>query len=439
VLPADILGQVYEQFLGKVIRLTKGHQAKVEYKPEVKKAGGVYYTPTSVVEYIVARTVGRQLEGKTPRQAAKLRILDPACGSGSFLIAAYQYLLDWHRDWYVKDGPEKYRDELYQGPGGAWHLSTGERKRIVTTSIYGVDLDPQAVEVTKLSLLLKVLEGESQETIQKSLRLFRERALPDLGSNIKCGNSLIGPDFYEDRQMSLLEEHDAQRVNPFDWRAEFPDVFARRKGSFNAVIGNSPYLFLTEVSEKLRRYYEARYRSVSYRFDLYGAFIERALLVQLAPGGLLGFIIPHTLLSNDSFQRLRALVAETACVSEVVDLGPGIFKQARNETMLLFLARGAAPDDASVHVVRTTAALFPRSLEEFEARQGDWISREGDPWLVRVTREHAAILKKLHAARFRLGQLCTINQGLRTGDNPRYLAEKPRGASWKPAACAGPS
>src|SRR5450756_2470605 len=94
--------QVYEQFLGKVIRLTPGHRAVVEDKPEVKKAGGVYYTPTYIVDYIVKNTVGRLLEGLAPKQAADLRILDPACGSGSFLIGAYQCLLDWHRDWYVE-------------------------------------------------------------------------------------------------------------------------------------------------------------------------------------------------------------------------------------------------------------------------------------------------------------------------------------------------
>jgi hypothetical protein len=92
-IPADILGQVYERFLGKVIRLTAGHQAKVEEKPEVRKAGGVYYTPTYIVNYIVRNTVGKLLERKTPREAANLKILDPACGSGSFLLGAYQYLL----------------------------------------------------------------------------------------------------------------------------------------------------------------------------------------------------------------------------------------------------------------------------------------------------------------------------------------------------------
>lgn len=108
-LPADILGQVYEQFLGKVIRLTDGHQAKVEDKPEVKKAGGVFYTPTYIVEYIVNNTVGKLCEGKAPKQVAKIKILDPACGSGSFLIGAYQFLLDWYRDWYVNDGPSNHQ------------------------------------------------------------------------------------------------------------------------------------------------------------------------------------------------------------------------------------------------------------------------------------------------------------------------------------------
>lgn len=233
VLSADILGQVYEQFLGKVIRLTAGHRAVVEDKPEVKKAGGVYYTPTYIVDYIVKSTVGKLLEcelqngerakiplskgGKgvvnseiqnpkskirnvTPKAVAKIRILDPACGSGSFLLGAYKYLLDWYRDWYVADGPEKWSagrsPTLYQGMGGDWRLTTAERKRILLNNIYGVDIDPQAVEVTKLSLLLKVLEGESERTIVRQLKLFHERALPDLGNNIKCGNSLIGTDFY---------------------------------------------------------------------------------------------------------------------------------------------------------------------------------------------------------------------------------------------------
>ena len=264
VLPADVLGQVYEQFLGKVIRLTAGHRAVVEEKPEVKKAGGVYYTPTYIVDYIVRQTVGRLVEGQTPRQMAGLRILDPACGSGSFLLGAYQYLLDAHLQWYQANDPERHargkQPAVYQvsTAGGGWRLTTAEKKRILLNSIYGVDIDRQAVEVTKLSLLLKVLEGETDETLGRQLALWREPALPDLDRNIQCGNSLIGPDYFQGRL--LADEEEMRRVNPFDWRAEFPEAMAA--GGFDVVIGNPPWgaTFTQDEENHLRSYYAAARR-----------------------------------------------------------------------------------------------------------------------------------------------------------------------------------
>jgi REP element-mobilizing transposase RayT len=229
VLGADILGAVYEQFLGKTIRLTPSHRAKVEEKPEVRKAGGVYYTPTYIVEYIVEHTVGELLkEAGTPQKAGELRVLDPACGSGSFLLGAYQRLLDWHLDHYVQDDPEKHakgrNPRLVRSPSGDWRLSLAVRKEILTQNIYGVDLDRQAVEVAKLNLLLKCMEGETDQTVGAQLQLFHDRVLPNIDANIKCGNSLIGPDYWEDRQESMFDEDEARRVNPFDWEAEFPEI-----------------------------------------------------------------------------------------------------------------------------------------------------------------------------------------------------------------------
>ena len=223
-IPTAILGSVYERFLGKVIRLTAGHQAKVEEKPEVRKAGGVYYTPAYIVDYIVKNTVGKLLEGKTPAEVAKLKIVDPACGSGSFLLGAYQCLLDWHSTYYAEHEPEKWargaKPAIYQGAGGGWRLTTSEKKRILLNNLHGVDIDPQAVEVTKLSLSLKVLEGENQESIGAQLSFLKERALPDLGRNIQCGNSLIGPDYFEGRLFP--DEEELRRVNPFDWQHQLP-------------------------------------------------------------------------------------------------------------------------------------------------------------------------------------------------------------------------
>ena len=232
VIPVDILGQVYERFLGKVIRLTPGRQVKIEEKPEVRKAGGVYYTPTYIVDYIVRQTVGPLLEGKRRRGPTGRGPASPcgswtsACGSGSFLLGAYQFLLDWHLAEYLKD-PDRWlkgrRPPLERASGGITRLSIEERKRILMNNLYGVDIDPQAVEVTKLSLLLKVLEGEG---VAAQMSFLPERVLPDLGRNIKCGNSLIGPEFY-DGKFDLPDEETTRRVNVFDWKTEFPEAMVQ--------------------------------------------------------------------------------------------------------------------------------------------------------------------------------------------------------------------
>jgi len=324
VLPADILGQVYEQFLGKVIRLTAGHRAVVEDKPEVKKAGGVYYTPTYIVDYIVKHTVGRLLEGKTPKQAASLSILDPACGSGSFLIGAFQYLLDWHRDWYAADAQgsaKKHAKALYQGRGGEWRLTTAEKKRILQSCIYGVDIDAQAVETTKLSLLLKVLEGETSESIDAQLSFLRERALPDLSANIKCGNSLIAPDFYDDQQLGLagLDEEERYRVNVFDWEAEFAEVLGKtvpeEKRGFDAVIGNPPYINMLQLDKSqhgdVKPYWKRVFRTAAGAFDIYILFMERGLALA-RPGGLLSFIVPNKFLAAEYAVKFRGWLLESS-------------------------------------------------------------------------------------------------------------------------------
>jgi type I restriction-modification system DNA methylase subunit len=335
VLPADILGQVYEQFLGKVIRLTEGHRAVIEDKPEVKKAGGVYYTPTYIVDYIVKNTVGKLVGDKTPKQIGKIKILDPACGSGSFLIGAYQLLLDYHRDWYVKDGPEKWAKgrspALYQGYGGDWRLTTAERKRILLNNIFGVDIDSQAVEVTKLSLLLKVLEGENEQTLLRQLKMFQERALPDLGNNIKCGNSLIGPDFYDGKQMNLFDDEERYRVNVFDWEKEFPEIM--KAGGFDAVIGNPPYG--AEFPESTLLHLRNKFSTFVLRGESYLVFTEQALTL-LKNGGQFGYIVPDTYLNLGFTQALRDYLLQNSRLREIVSLPSRVFSGATVDTTLLF-------------------------------------------------------------------------------------------------------
>lgn len=400
VLPADILGQVYEQFLGKVIRLTAGGHAKVEDKPEVKKAGGVYYTPTYIVDYIVKQSIGNLVDGSSPERVSKLRILDPACGSGSFLIVAYQFLLDWHRNWYSDNEPEKHtkgrNPKIYEGSGGAYRLTTYERKRILLNNIYGVDIDPQAVEVTKLSLLLKVLEDESAETIGRSREMFHERALPDLDKNVRCGNSLVGTNYFDGR---LPLEDDDSRINAFDWRVEFPEIF--RNGGFDAIVGNPPYAYRNATEDSLRPYYLKHYRCTEGNFDLYKFFIERSLSL-LRKKGVLGFIVSATFLVQPSFAKLRTLVCSESQIEELSPLGPGVFSDATVDTAIVIL-RSQKPDADHKVTIRSprepfelpNTAAYSISQSRFQKNEGcafDYkLSEAGGALIGRLFREFPPI------------------------------------------------
>ena len=449
VLSADILGQVYEQFLGKVIRLTEGHHAKIEEKPEVRKAGGIYYTPTYIVDYIVKNTVGRLLgqepdlarhsreggnpasspvvipakagiqspdsfppltggtEGRVkkpinPKDASKLRILDPACGSGSFLIGAYQYLLDWHLDWYVKDGAEKYakaaRPILYQVQGGSYRLTTYERKRILLNNIYGVDIDPQAVEVTKLSLLLKVLEGESSQTLDVQFKLFHERALPDLENNIKCGNSLIGPDFYQQQSLNLFNDDARLRINAFDWNTEFKDIMT--SGGFDAVIGNPPYGATFSKNEAI--YFQDRYKVFSGVKDVYVCFIERSLSM-LNTRGRHSFIVPSAWLGGPEYTRLRNLFLQYQ-IELIILLPFDVFKDAYVDTTVFVISNQFVKPE---HTVQTN--IFPKreklvtiklAEDRYQAiHQSEWVNSADNKFVLdsNTVRLLEQIRKQVHA------------------------------------------
>ncbi|MDD1665122.1 MAG: Eco57I restriction-modification methylase domain-containing protein, partial [Methanomicrobiales archaeon] len=457
VIPPVILGQVYEQFLGKVIRLTEGHHAKVEEKPEVKKAGGIYYTPQFVVDYIVKHTVGELVKGKTPNEVAKIKILDPACGSGSFLLGAYQFLLDWHRDWYIEKlvpvfnekgsvtAPEVQAllpDSLTDGRGkkgtprdlpiykvsnggesrvrSDWKLTTAERKRILINNIYGVDIDTQAVEVTKLSLLLKVLEEESEETVSKQLTLFQERALPSLHRNIRCGNSLIGSDFFEQKQIEPFNFEERKRVNPFNWKTEFSDIMA--SGGFDTVIGNPPYV-RQESLKGVKEYFQTHYATYQGTADLYVYFIEKGISL-LRPTGIFSYIVANKWMRANYGTPLRKWLKEKQ-IEEIVDFGDlPVFQGATTYPCIIRVTNSSASHEFPVSKVDT---LEFTSLEAYFAGHhhmvdpslfddGGWIltdRRTGD--LLRKVKEKGTPLKDYVMGR--------IYYGIKTGLNKAFVID----------------
>ena len=342
VMPVEILGNAYEQFLGKVIRITPARSVKIEEKPEVRKAGGVYYTPQYIVDYIVKNTVGKLVKGKTPKEISALKIVDPACGSGSFLLGAFEFLLNYHINWYHQNGyaTKKGKDNPFTPQGT---LTTHEKKRILINNIFGVDIDANAVEVTKLSLLLKCMEGETEASIQQQLTMFHERVLPDLDNNIKDGNSLIDTDFY-DSQIDLGYE---RKIKPFSWKKAFANVF--KQGGFDAVIGNPPYVLITDdLFEKKVIDYLNKFSVAQYKVDLYHLFFEKGLGI-LKRHGLLGFITPSTWMTQQFTDKLRKFILEKSIIQTVYNFDFKVFDQADvfTEVIILENDRAVSPTQIS--------------------------------------------------------------------------------------------
>jgi hypothetical protein len=414
VIPADILGQVYEQFLGKIIRLTAGHRAVIEDKPEVKKAGGVYYTPTYIVDYIVKQTVGKLIENKTPKQTTKLRILDPACGSGSFLINAYQHLLDWHRDWYITNKPETFAKgknaTLVQTMRG-WKLTIAERKRILLSNIYGVDIDPQAVEVTKLSLLLKVLEGENEQTLQPFLRFFHERALPDLGNNIKCGNSLIGPDFYQQKDLPQMTEEERYKINVFDWHSEFSEII--RSGGFDAIIGNPPWGASLRNIEK--EYYSRNYRGFCGNHESFLFFIEKAINL-IGHQGVLSFITPDSWIKVPQSIALRKFVLERAGISSITCLPQKVFYRVSANCIIFVLRKSSKNNYCIINIMYPKTPLANlvagKFNETYKINAEKWKSSNDFQFQIYQKEEASRLVSRMQSSCEKAGTSLDVMQGI---------------------------
>ena len=469
VLSVEILGSAYEQFLGKTIHIDKSNKAKIEEKPEVRKAGGVYYTPQYIVDYIVKNTVGKLIDGKTPKEIELIKIVDPACGSGSFLIGAYQYLIDFHKDYYAKSETKAGKKESPITPEG--NLTSNEKKRILLNNIYGVDIDTNAVEVTKLSLLLKCMEGENENSIAQQYKLWNERILPTLDNNIKSGNSLIDTDFY-DNQLDFGED---RKIKPFNWQKAFPEVFQRveikdeneeilkltkqvkfhsqktyehaqkayeyseqlenkilqtheptlnyGRGGFDIVIGNPPYVRQELLGEQ-KQYFSTKYLVYHGMADLYSYFIERGLEL-LKPNGLFGIIVANKWMRANYGEPLRKWLRKTE-IQQIIDFGDlPVFQGATTYPCILLCRKNELINDIEITNVKTLD--FPNLQEyvNFNRTLLKQSSLEDNGWNLSSSLEQD-LLKKIQTSGIPLGKYVDgkIFRGVLTGLNEAFIIDE---------------
>jgi len=272
-IDADVLGQVYEQYLGKILQQTKSGKAKLKDGQAHRKEQGIYYTPTYIVDFIVKNTLGELLKDKKTK-VKDLKILDPACGSGSFLIKAFDYL-------YADLGnTEESKQHKLDGQG-----SYSVKTEILKKNLYGVDLDNKAVEITKLNLLLKAAE--------------KNRKLPEeVDLHIKHGNSLI-------------DEDGAIGQFPFKWENDF------KKESFDVIIGNPPYVRQEELLP-IKKYLE-KYEVYNSTADLFIYFFEKELKL-LKENGYFGMIVSNKWLKSGYGQKLRKFL-NNYFIDQFIDFG----------------------------------------------------------------------------------------------------------------------
>ncbi|MFN2455543.1 MAG: Eco57I restriction-modification methylase domain-containing protein [Pyrinomonadaceae bacterium] len=418
-LPVHILGSIYERFLGKVITTTD-KRAKVEEKPEVRKAGGVYYTPAYIVRYIVENSIGKMIAGKSPDEIALMRFADIACGSGSFLLGVFDELLRYHTAYYneaahrkeaLAVGKKTKRAACIENADGSLRLSLTKRKEILLDNIYGVDLDAQAVEVAQLSLFLKLLEDETTASAKGHQQEFRETMLPSLDKNIKHGNSLIGWDILDGQLFEVGEE---RKLYPMDFTQAFPEVMKR--GGFDAIVGNPPYG--AEFNIKTKNYLNRAYQYQSYQLDSYLLFLEKTVKDLIKLNGFFGMIIPNPWLTNVRQTKIRQFVVEQTCVREIVHFKFPVFQRVTVDTEIVILEKKKVDSFQAVVSIVDGLDSAAENTQKFQAKkvvheQRDWIQLAGGVINIFLNQHEKALIAHVSANARRLDSYFDINVGIK--------------------------
>lgn len=345
VVETEVLGEIYEQFLGEIITIDARGRLEIISKPEVRESGGVVPTPRYIVDAIVQRTLEPLLNGKTPADLENFTVADICCGSGIFLLAVFDFIADYYLTWYQANDLAAHAGQtIYESVAGQWRLTFEEKRRILLAHVRGVDIDANAVEVARFSLLLKLVEDESLAALRDYVDRSGTPALPELESALKVGNSLVSQAEWTAARPAMPQRLQ-DKVNPFSWLDEFTDEMAL--GGFDGIVGNPPYIRIQNMqtySPEEAAFYQAAaspYTTARQdNFDKYALFIERSLSL-VCPDGRLGFIIPHKFMTIQSGRALRHLVTADQALGEIVHFGvQQVFgRQATNYTCLLILDR----------------------------------------------------------------------------------------------------
>ena len=475
---SDILGNTYETYLGYRLELKDG-RIELAVRRDLRKGAGIYYTPTYIVRYIVDNTLGRKLAEleaqhglNAGHEARKLKVLDPACGSGSFLIYAFDVLAKFYENCNERITTGNTRLLKDSKPGEQLETQAAIKslpkrlydfpKIILEENLYGVDLDEEAAELASVNLIMKAFDRVSSNG----------RKLPlILNQNIKVGNSLIGylpgaklwekttvparelkelidlrqqvHDTKDDTAKRKLLDEAAERTRqialpldaplrkffpdpaakrPFHWSVEFPEAFTRDSPGFDIVVGNPPYVSVTHIPADDRKILLETYETAEGRFDLYIVFLERALDL-LRASGRISFINPIKFAIYANGRKLRQRLLRSCCLEEIVDISQcdDVFADPSTYPCLLRVLNSLPPRGHEVAILRVTETKCAPVLAKTDPSQFSRYSAAAmldEPDAIISTNPKSpsdAFVERLSKQEPRVGDWLTIEQCIRIG------------------------
>lgn len=393
-LNVNILGHIFEQSISDLESLKSELRGEEQDKKKSKrKKDGIYYTPEYITRYIVENTVGKYLE-ENPDKLSSIKILDPACGSGAFLNQAHSFLSNEYKVRHEALIAEKQSKGETQT---LFDYNPAENNRaILLNNLYGVDLNQESVEITKLALWLK--------TARKT------EPLQNLDKNIKCGNSLI-------------DDPEVAGEKAFNWNYEYKEIID--EGGFDVIIGNPPYVNVEKIEKGSRDYLLKKFKYLKGRFDLYIAFIEKSLGL-LNEGGILSFIIPYPFLYEKYGHLIRFHIASLYSVLNLADLSDvKVFEDATVRSLILTLKKKKSLNNP-VRVYKYNGInLFYDSNLTLE--QNQFLNNPNYSFKLELTSITLPLLNKIKDNSKDLGTYYYINWGCRTGNVQKYVYRENKG------------
>ena len=422
VIDSDILSQIYEQYLGNKIELADDFSVSIVQEPEVVASNGVVPTPKRIVKQIVSETLDNLYAEATFEDSLEFRIADICCGSGTFLLSVFDYILHYREAYYLAQ--EEVEDDcLTELSGGQFSLSLSEKHSILTDNIFGVDINPYAVEVAHFSLLLRLIEDENSVSIKSFLDSTGQKVLPNLDDNIKCGNSLLDDDYFEFNEKAEDNDELLFKINPFNWDEEFP--FLEDTNGFNAIVGNPPYVRIqnfVKYSPEEIDYYRSKQSPYTYSkkdlFDKYYLFIERAINL-LCDGGRVGYIVPHKFFIVKGGKKLRAYITSSMSLDRIIHFGvTQLFPNRSTYTAIIVLVKKEKEnldfsriDNLAPTDIFQTAPVINYSNANFDATPWVFVSGKADALFQKIISKDTLPLKSV----------AEIPVGLQTSADPIYI------------------